>query len=558
MAAGRVVEKIASVLDREEATSQKPRFRCHLETLYSPIQSELDQDSGIDVVAIQNPEYGTSTWLYPPYANGNSVRTASESIPPAKLDLQKLASLPTMSSSLDAGGVPSGRQLVNWLEDSNMLRHEIANARIMNFEYRYATDVEFRTEEQDLVANELMHQLHEKRATCPARTLLFIACGMGGVLLQAALTPRHTTKIKPTMCTANSLLSCLAGIVLLTIKPFAFSTLEEPEIMAEFLEGYWRKLERPRADELLRSISPTLPFRLGYKMRGKGIPMICFHRIGTTIPRIPGGLDSSALAESDDLMSRYSGPHDFNYLTVLAYIKKCIQRRSFFDAMKTGDGEKLRRLLKEGIDPNLQNRFGKTALHLATLKGWGSLMEDLLNSAADIEVVDNSGRTALHFATRRGDEAIVQILLKRGADADAMDDKGQSPAMLARLLAQQTHTRHDCQEVWRVFQQRPLLEGPSISPTQRRYKIEVPPPSSVEQRYACDAYRAVVAKFFKVSDGLEERELRSVETKTISDVLYGSDISETSYKVGRGEAPIFTWYHIPSNNVSISEDAYIP
>ena len=600
MSAGRVVAKIVNVWDREDGTAPKSSFRCQLEILYTSVQSEpnpnsatdVDPNSGIDVVAIQNSKYGTSTWLYQPEANDNRKEMFSDIASPADLDLRKRANLLKRSSSLDVGEGPGGGQVdrlspltgkvkerrdprdkskkgeletdafkrkvppptvVNWLKDSNMLPQEIANVRIMNFEY--PTDIEFGAEEQyDMVAKELMDQLHEKRRICPARSLLFIACGIGGFLLQAALTPRKTAKIKSTLCTANSLFSYITGIVLLVVEPFAFSTTENPESKTEDIERYGQVYERQTIDEMLQQICPTLPFRLGHKMKERGIPMKCFHRIGSTIPRVPGGLTASSLAESDSLMSRYSGPYDLNYLTVLSFIKECIQRQSLFVAVATGDRERLRILLKEGINPSIRNRFGKTALHLAALKTRADLMDDLLNNAADIGAVDNKGRTALHLATMRSDEAAVQILLRRGADTDVPDNEKNSPAMLAERLAERTDTTRSSRDVLQLFQQRPLLQGPSTSPTQRQYKIEISPPSSSEQRYACDTFRGVVAMFYGVKHGAEERELRSVETRAIRNLLYGSDLHTTSFNIGEGETHNFTWYHIPSNNVSISEN----
>lgn len=584
MACGGTVKKMVNVSNINDTTSQKPPSQCHLETLYSPNETELDSDSGIDVVSIPDLEPGTSAWIYPLQVKENSTHTCNDVVLPAEPDLRyrrKALTIPRSpmieryrngkqgtnstpiveevkvrqdSQGKDTNG-GSGTQafkieppirVVNWLKDSNMLPHEIANVRVLNFEY--TTDIHFENEARATVARELMDQLHQKRRNCSARNLLFITCGMGGMLLQAALTQRHDEKTTTRLPSAKSLLPCIIGIVLLVVKPFDYCWLAEPQDDAEYVANCWSIMTRERVDCLLRATSPTLPFRLGHKMAEKGIPMKCFHPIGVTIPRVPGGLVSSPLAKSDELMSRYSGPDDANYLTVLSRLKDCIKRRQFFDAVKSRDSTRVKDLLREGTSPDLEDRFGKTALHQTALKGWSEIMYDLIRHAADTGLVDNNGRTALHFATMKSSDAMVQLLLKAGADPNVLDHKGQSPVMLARLLAEQTNSGQD---VWRTFRRRPLVEGPLTFPTPRPYQIDISLPSSPEQRFACNKFRAVLGRFYRIAHEPNFlQELRSIETKTIYEAVYSSDRYEKPCELGV-EMPTFEWYHIPSNNVSI-------
>lgn len=58
-------------------------------------------------------------------------------------------------------------------------------------------------------------------------------------------------------------------------------------------------------------------------------------------------------------------------------------------------------LLSRGIDLNLQNRSGKTALHLAAISNQKMIIYGLLRrSNLDPNLQDNKGRTALHYALR--------------------------------------------------------------------------------------------------------------------------------------------------------------
>src|SRR5438067_1173748 len=74
-------------------------------------------------------------------------------------------------------------------------------------------------------------------------------------------------------------------------------------------------------------------------------------------------------------------------------------------------------LLEQGVDPNRRTRWGKTALHSATL------------SANGLDIAQDS--TAVHVAAWKGLAATVKLLIERGAPVDAKDGKGRTPLALA-------------------------------------------------------------------------------------------------------------------------------
>jgi len=79
-------------------------------------------------------------------------------------------------------------------------------------------------------------------------------------------------------------------------------------------------------------------------------------------------------------------------------------------------------LLQAGANANAKNNDGQTAFHWAALGGKPDTIEILLGKGADINAKDNDGWTALHGAAERGNLDIIQVLLGKGADVNAKDN----------------------------------------------------------------------------------------------------------------------------------------
>jgi len=73
------------------------------------------------------------------------------------------------------------------------------------------------------------------------------------------------------------------------------------------------------------------------------------------------------------------------------------------------------------------DRFGRTSLHLASLRGDTEIVELLLEAGANVNIKNKFGWTPLHLAAREGHIDIVQMLLEAGANIGAKNKFGRTP-----------------------------------------------------------------------------------------------------------------------------------
>jgi hypothetical protein len=95
-----------------------------------------------------------------------------------------------------------------------------------------------------------------------------------------------------------------------------------------------------------------------------------------------------------------------------------------------------RKLLRDGMNPDIADVDGMTALHLAADVGAIEVAEALLEAKSAIDAEDENGWTPLHGAVlrERGDGKIVRLLLKHGANPDHQAHTGQTVRGLAHLI----------------------------------------------------------------------------------------------------------------------------
>lgn len=103
----------------------------------------------------------------------------------------------------------------------------------------------------------------------------------------------------------------------------------------------------------------------------------------------------------------------------------------WFEAAKNGNKPTLELLLNKGIDPNIQDSVGRTALVFAVDTKNSGIVKLLMKHKADPNIPNQRGQTALMWASGNGYLDMVQLLLEHGADPNIQDQFDQTAMILS-------------------------------------------------------------------------------------------------------------------------------
>ena len=104
-----------------------------------------------------------------------------------------------------------------------------------------------------------------------------------------------------------------------------------------------------------------------------------------------------------------------------------------YDAAKDGHLHAVKRLLRDGVVPDLKNIRGVTPLWRAASRDHAAVVKVLLaTGTVDVNSQCVSGRTPLFLAAARGYAEIVRLLLDKGAHLHYEDIDGRTPISVAR------------------------------------------------------------------------------------------------------------------------------
>ena len=103
------------------------------------------------------------------------------------------------------------------------------------------------------------------------------------------------------------------------------------------------------------------------------------------------------------------------------------------DASRTGDIRIVKELIALGVDVNIQNSIGETALIISVMKNHLYIVNLLLTAKANPNIKDSYRNTALIYAAynTKDDINIVNALIKAGAELNYKNSSGDTPLILA-------------------------------------------------------------------------------------------------------------------------------
>jgi hypothetical protein len=104
------------------------------------------------------------------------------------------------------------------------------------------------------------------------------------------------------------------------------------------------------------------------------------------------------------------------------------------EAATTGNLNRVRALLNQGVPVNARNHWGYTPLHYAARGGRLNIVQELLRHGARVNPRSSLyGATPLYWAAYRGHPRVVHELLKAGANPKYRNWYGQTPYKFALL-----------------------------------------------------------------------------------------------------------------------------
>ncbi|KAF7991747.1 hypothetical protein HCN44_010548 [Aphidius gifuensis] len=101
------------------------------------------------------------------------------------------------------------------------------------------------------------------------------------------------------------------------------------------------------------------------------------------------------------------------------------------EAVYKNEIETVEKILKEEVNVNSRNNYGRAPIHWAASRGYTEIMEMLIESKCDIEISDKFGMRPVHMAASYGHQKAVKLLIDAGANVSAVNKKKHTLLMCA-------------------------------------------------------------------------------------------------------------------------------
>jgi hypothetical protein len=460
---------------------------------------------------------------------GKAGALLAASGPDIELQLLQSAS-PIQPTKPSANGIAQEEpeRTRNWLIDPSMLPEVMPHNRTICVGYDLETVGDLSSISYEQAALRLFQLLDERRKTCSTRPVIFIAHGLGCLVVQQAFQRRAKNLI------AEALQKACAGIL------FHHVPVEESGS------------DGSKMDKIGPNITPaTATFKPSSAPEQKSTKLDL-----TEIAREHSILHhvlEHGPSEKDHTQSfKFSTKNDITFQQLSAKIVEWSETHQLIRAVTQPDFAAVRRLIDEGVKINLRKTLsGETALHVAC-QSLSSRSQDInllvRVGKADVTLRDSNGRTPLHHALRRElpDLEIVRVLLEAGAEILTPDCDRITPLDQARMTAPK--------RVRKLLRMRPLVQGPSAA----KGSVAPAQPHSQSAGEVCDAYQMAATEMYFDGHTLTEKHLP--RHFSIRDAIYGTKTLQRMLDDTRSnditDDLVCRWYHLPANNMVWVEDLF--
>lgn len=101
------------------------------------------------------------------------------------------------------------------------------------------------------------------------------------------------------------------------------------------------------------------------------------------------------------------------------------------NAVKSNNTQKIKELIKNCTDLNVQDDFNNTLVHWAIYNHNTKIAKLLIKSGANVNIQSDEGATPLHHAVMMGFTKIVKLLLEFGADKNIKNNNNETAIDIA-------------------------------------------------------------------------------------------------------------------------------
>ena len=103
----------------------------------------------------------------------------------------------------------------------------------------------------------------------------------------------------------------------------------------------------------------------------------------------------------------------------------------FFSAIEENDIKKIKAMVHGGVDINVKDEYGYSALHITSYRNLVELAILLINMNIDLNIKDKNGQTALHYFALNNQLELAKFALEKGAYISSEDIYGNQPLWTA-------------------------------------------------------------------------------------------------------------------------------